>query len=107
MGVTKHNSVVDPRGAVWGTENLYVADAVSGSVTEYMLTPERLPFRIGSQSDGNDYGLRTQYRRFHVGRPGKRDDVSECAGSALTCFMGIVTRYIICSSRGKSYMKIL
>jgi choline dehydrogenase-like flavoprotein len=29
MGTTKHTSVVDPRGGVWGTDNLYVADAVS------------------------------------------------------------------------------
>jgi choline dehydrogenase-like flavoprotein len=29
MGTSKHNSVINPRGAVWGTENLYVADAVS------------------------------------------------------------------------------
>jgi hypothetical protein len=87
MGVTKHHSVIDPRGAVWGTENLYVADAVSCSATGYLLTPERLPLRIGSQSNGNDYGLRLQYRRFHDGRPGKWDDVSECTGSALTCPM--------------------
>jgi hypothetical protein len=87
MGVTRHNSVINPRGAVWGTENLYVADAVSCSVTGYLLTPERLPLRIGGQSNGDNYGLRIQYRRFHAGRPGKRDDVSECAGSALTCCM--------------------
>jgi choline dehydrogenase-like flavoprotein len=27
MGTSKHNSVVDPKGRVWGTEGLYVADA--------------------------------------------------------------------------------
>jgi len=32
MGTSKHTSVIDPRGAVWGTENLYVADAVSQGV---------------------------------------------------------------------------
>lgn len=29
MGVSKQTSVVNSRGAVWGTDNLYVADAVS------------------------------------------------------------------------------
>jgi long-chain-alcohol oxidase len=38
MGVSKHNSVINPRGAVWGTENLYVADAVSRGVQELLLT---------------------------------------------------------------------
>lgn len=31
MGVSKNTSVVNPRGAVWGTDNLYVADAVGRS----------------------------------------------------------------------------
>ena len=38
MGVSKHTSVINPRGAVWGTENLYVADAVSHSVPGCLLT---------------------------------------------------------------------
>ena len=29
MGTSRYNSVINPRGAVWGTDNLYVADAVS------------------------------------------------------------------------------
>jgi choline dehydrogenase-like flavoprotein len=39
MGPSKYTSVINPRGAVWGTDNLYVADAVSRFATQYLLTP--------------------------------------------------------------------
>ena len=88
MGTSRYNSVVNPRGAVWGTDNLYVADAVSRFDLDICSPPERVSLGLGSQSHGDDYGLRVQYRGIHAGRPGKwRDDENGSAGSALTCRM--------------------
>lgn len=70
---------------MWGTDNLYVADAVSRFGLGICSPPERVSLGLGSQSHGDDYGLRVQYRGIHAGRPGKwRDDESGFAGSALT-----------------------
>ena len=66
MGTSRHNSVINPRGAVWGTDNLYVADAVSGFGLGICSPPECVPLGLGSKSHGDDYGLRVQCRGFHA-----------------------------------------
>lgn len=64
MGVKSSTSVVDPRGRVWDTKGLYVADAVRfqpflslHSHTDHRRRPVRLPLRFRRQPDDHGSSL--------------------------------------------------
>lgn len=78
MGSKPSNSVVDERGRVWGTESLYVADAVSlpsrSSLQKHLVadclwrtisrhSPVRVPYRLWCQS----YDHRKSFRQLLEG----------------------------------------
>ncbi len=101
MSTSAATGVVDPRGRVWGTSGLYVADAVSVNermiFTVCMLTfispvsSVRLPNSFGSQPNGHDVFCGVLDRSIHWPRFGsRRTDESEVVKQGLDAYSGCI-----------------